>query len=134
MPISCIAKALLVWVAILLLAITNGIFREAVLLSLFIKSAAFMLSGLLLCLCIFVVTYLTLPWLGRGSPRRYWAVGMFWLVLTLCFEFVLGYIIQGHSWQQLLEPYTFKDGNLWPIVLLVTLASPYLAARAKKWL
>lgn len=127
-------KAFLIWLGILGLAIANGIFREAVLLGLFVKTAAFMLSGILLCLCIFVVTYLTLPRLGRGSTHRYWAVGVFWLMLTLCFEFVLGYVIQGHSWQQLLEPYSFKDGNLWTLVLLVTLLSPYLAARARKWL
>jgi len=31
----------------------------------------------------------------------------------------------------LLEAYTFKDGNIWPIVLLVTLVAPLLAVRLR---
>jgi hypothetical protein len=30
---------------------------------------------------------------------------------------------------ELLAAYTFKDGNLWPVVLLAVLVAPYAAAR-----
>ncbi|GAA0363287.1 hypothetical protein GCM10009092_29570 [Bowmanella denitrificans] len=124
-------KALLIWLMILLLAIANGILRESVLLIVVVKTAAFIVSGLLLCLCIFIMTYLALPWFGRLPASHYWRIGALWLVLTLAFEFVLGAVIQGHSWAQLSEPYTFKDGNLWTLVLCVTFTSPYLAARLR---
>ena len=42
-------------------------------------------------------------------------VGFLWVVLTLVFEFGLG-IVQGRSWAEMLMPYTFKDGNIWPLV------------------
>jgi hypothetical protein len=29
----------------------------------------------------------------------------------------------------MLEAYTFKEGNVWPIVMLLTAAAPYIAAR-----
>ena len=46
-------------------------------------------------------------------------------------EFSFGHFIQGKPWPQLLEAYTFKDGNIWPIVLLVTVMAPYIAAKMR---
>ena len=34
---------------------------------------------------------------------------------------------------QLHEAYTFKDGNIWSVVLPVTGAAPYVAAKIKAW-
>ena len=39
--------------------------------------------------------------------------------------------VQHQSWQQLVEAYTFKDGNLWPLVLVVTFVAPLLAVRVR---
>jgi hypothetical protein len=40
---------------------------------------------------------------------------------------------QGHSWSELLEAYNFKDGNLWPLVLVVLFFAPLLASRFDAW-
>jgi hypothetical protein len=52
-------------------------------------------------------------------------IGLGWLALTLIFEFSFG-LWQGKSLQVLLEAYTFKDGNIWPVILVVTVLAPYL--------
>ncbi|MDT8443406.1 MAG: hypothetical protein RQ722_03855 [Desulfuromonadales bacterium] len=57
--------------------------------------------------------------------------GTIWLCLTLSFEFGFGFFIQERSWAAMLEAYTFKDGNIWPLVLVVTFFAPLLAARIR---
>ncbi|MEQ9547444.1 MAG: hypothetical protein RIK85_15685 [Marinobacter sp.] len=64
-------------------------------------------------------------------PGQFWLVGFGWLALTLAFEFSFG-LAQGKSWPVMLEAYTFRDGNLWPIVLVVTACAPFIAARVRR--
>lgn len=127
------AKALAVWLGILVLAVANGAFREAVLLPALGKPAGLVLSGVLLSGLILVLAYLALPWFGRAPISRDFAIGSGWLCLTLAFEFAFGHLIQDKPWSQLVEAYTFKDGNIWPVVLLVTAAAPYVSARIRGW-
>lgn len=125
-------KAFTIWVGILVLAIANGALREAVLMPRLGIPAALVLSGLLLSALIIGVAYLSLPWLQIRRPMQFWAVGFGWLALTLVFEFAFG-LWQGKSWPVLLEAYTFKGGNIWPLVLAVTLLAPYIAAKLRGW-
>ncbi|MGM7317806.1 hypothetical protein [Idiomarina sp. ST10R2A5] len=126
-------KALIIWVGILVLAILNGFLRESVLIPTFGTPAALVLSGLALSALIIVVAYLSLPWLQTTSNIELFSVGLSWLALTIFFEFSFG-LLQGKSWFELIEAYTFKDGNLWPVVLTVTTFSPYIAAKLRVWL
>ena len=123
-------KALVIWVGILFLAIANGMLRESVLVPGFGTPTALVLSGLLLSALIIGVAYFSLPWLHISRPLVLWIVGLGWLVLTLVFEFSFG-LWQGKSWSELLEAYTFKGCNLWPVVLAVTALAPYIAARLR---
>lgn len=123
-------RALMIWAGILVLAIANGVLRESVLMPGLGTAAAFVLSGLLLSAMIFGVAYVSVPWLRLRSSAQCWFVGCGWLALTLVFEFSFG-LLQGKSWPVLLEAYTFRDGNIWPVVLVITALSPYLAARLR---
>ncbi|WP_404366829.1 hypothetical protein [Marinobacter sp.] len=123
-------KALVVWAGILVLAIANGALRESVLIPGLGVPAALVLSGLLLSAMIIGVAYLSLPWLGIGGPFQLCVVGLGWLAFTLLFEFSFG-LWQGKSWSELLEAYTFKGGNLWPVVLTTTALAPYIAAKLR---
>jgi hypothetical protein len=58
----------------------------------------------------------------------YLLIGILWLILTLVFEFGFGHFLQHKTWPQLLKAYTFQEGNLWPLVLIVTTLAPLLAA------
>jgi hypothetical protein len=124
-------KAFAVWLLILVCAVANGALREFVLLPFFSQVAAFVLSGLVLCLCILAVSFLLVPWFGSLSAKSYLTIGLFWLCLTLAFEFGLGRLVQHKTWSQILEAYSFQGGNLWPLVLVVTTAAPLMAARLR---
>lgn len=119
------------WLLILVLAILNGILREAVLLPYLGTPVAFVLSGLMLSLFILAVAVALASWLRLSSFSRCVAVGALWLGLTLIFEFSFGGIVQGQSWGEMLDAYTFKDGNIWPLVLVVTVVAPLIAARVR---
>jgi hypothetical protein len=133
MPIAVAAKALAVWLAILILAVANGIFREAVLIPTLGKAPGLVLSGILLSLAILATAYLCLPWLAVRSASQLLLIGLGWLVLTLVFEFSFG-LLRGVLPTEILAAYTFKGGNIWPLVLLVTAAAPWLAAKLRGWL
>lgn len=124
-------KALGLWLFILVLAIVNGALREAVLLQLLPRSAAFTLSGLLLMGCVLTVALLSIQWLGRLRLAQYAGVGLLWLVLTLAFEFGFGLLVRGESLASLLDAYRFRDGNIWPLVLVVVATAPALAAQVR---
>jgi hypothetical protein len=124
-------KATGVWLVILVCAVLNGGFREALLMPALGKPVALLLSGVLLSVAILAVSLLLVPALGRPSSSQCLYVGLLWLCLTLVFEFGFGRLVQHQSWRQLLEAYTFKDGDLWPLVLVVTLVAPLLAVRLR---
>lgn len=125
-------KSLVVWAAILVLAILNGALREAVLIPSLGTATGLVLSGLLLSALIIAVSYAALPWLNTRRFAQLLAIGLGWVALTLVFEFSFG-LWQGKSWPALLEAYTFKGGNIWPVVLLVTALAPYIAAKLRSW-
>jgi hypothetical protein len=124
-------KATGVWLVILVCAVLNGGFREALLVPALGEPVALLLSGVLLSVAILAVSLLLVPALGRLRSSQCLYVGLLWLCLTLIFEFGFGRLVQHQSWRQLLEAYTFKDGNLWPLVLAVTFIAPLLAVRVR---
>jgi len=125
-------KALVIWAGILVLAIANGVARESLLTPAFGTPVSLVLSGLLLSALIIGMAYVSLPWLQISRPAQFFIVGLGWLVLTLIFEFSFG-LWQGKSWPELLAAYTFKGGNIWPVVLAATALAPYIAARLRGW-
>ena len=124
-----IYRAAVIWLLIAVLAVVNGLLRESVLVPLLGHALALPLSGLSLSLIVIVVTYLSIPFLGDGSVLGYWLIGVQWVVMTLAFEFLFGHFVVGTSWSALLETFNLAKGDLFSLVLLVSLCSPYLLAR-----
>jgi hypothetical protein len=119
-----------VWFLILLLAIANGALRETLLVPALGVPAAPMLSGLLLGSAIFLAAWFLLP--RSKSSGEPWAIGGLWLALTLVFEFSFGRLVAGKSWAELFAAYRFENGNLWPLILLLTFLAPKLVARWRR--
>ncbi|MEX6504676.1 hypothetical protein [Pseudomonas zhanjiangensis] len=132
MSFAVAIKAVVIWLAILVVAVLNGLLRETVLVPHFAAATSLVLSGLLLSCLIFVAAYLLLPWLGTRVPAQLLLIGVGWLVLTLIFEFSFG-LSQGKPLSEILQAYAFKGGNIWPLVLLCTAVSPWLAAKLRGW-
>ena len=119
-------KSVLTWLIILCLAIANGALREAVLIPFLGKSIGLLLSGVLLSLLIALVAYVFIQLKQDITNKQSVHIGVLWLCFTFIFELSFGRYIQHKSWLELLNAYTFEDGNIWPIVLLTTLLAPYL--------
>ena len=124
-------KACAIWLGILACAFANGALRELLLVPAFGLQVAQLASGVLLSSLIIAVAVLAAPWFGRVSTLQAMLIGMLWLCLTLAFEFGFGGFVQRKSWSTLLEAYTFKDGNLWPVVLVATVLALPLAVRLR---
>lgn len=116
------------WLLILGLAVANGGLREAVLIPALGPSAGLILSGILLSCVIALVAYVLVRTTDRLTIPQGLRLGFFWLSLTLIFELGFGRLVQHKSWSELGDAYTFEGGNLWPVVLLVTLLAPAVAA------
>ncbi len=125
-------RALLIWCVILVCAIANGVLREAWLILAFGHPAGLLISGLLLSGVVLIAALLSIRWIGAATDRQALAIGVFWLVGTLMFEFGFGAGIRHKTLDELLTAYTFNDGNLWPLVLAATLLAPFVARRLRQ--
>ncbi len=124
-------RSILAWLVILGLAITNGILREEFLIPALGKTVGLILSGVLLATLIVLVAYGLVRFTRGLTASQSLRIGVLWLGLTLAFEFGFGRFVQHKSWTELLDAYAFKEGNIWPVVLVVTLLAPYLALRLR---
>lgn len=126
-----IKKSILIWLSIIPLAILNGGFRGKVLIPWIGKSYAEPVSGIILCLLIFIVAFVFIPRIGKGEQKTYWKIGFFWIALTIVFETMLG-LAMGHTFAELIKAYDITTGNLWLLVVLFIGITPWLVAKKKK--
>jgi hypothetical protein len=114
------------WICILAFAIVNGGLREALLIPYLGSFLGTAISGMLLIIAVCAVSFVLVR---RRKPRTTYhaiRIGMAWFAATLVFESSFGVLVQGKPLSDLLAAYTFKDGNLWPVVLLTVLVAPRL--------
>jgi hypothetical protein len=79
---------------------------------------------------IFTITWLFIRWFGPGSHQEQLQVGALWVVLTLIFEFTLGYFF-GYSLDRILTEYNIAKGGLMVFGVLFMFIAPAMAARAR---
>jgi len=123
-------RALIIWFALLLVAVANGGFRESVLVPRFGPHTGHIVSTGMLCAGILIVAFLAIPWIHPASRGDTIAVGLAWLAFTLAFEFGFGRA-RGKPWAELLADYDVFKGRIWVLVLVTTAIAPVLAARAR---
>lgn len=124
-------KSTAIWIAFIPIAVINGLFREKYLVPLFGLSIALPLSGISCALSFFLLAYISLPWLGPLSHTQSLLIGLFWLMMTVLFEFLFGRLVALKSWKELWQAYNISSGNLWILVLAVITGSPVLAAKLR---
>lgn len=122
-----ILKSLIIWLCFIPVAILNGGLREYLLAEALGERLALPVSGVILSVCIFLLTWLLLPRTVKvRSTGDCWLIGTCWFVLTVAFEFASG-LADGKSFAELLSAYNPLTGNLWLLVLLTTFLSPVIA-------
>jgi hypothetical protein len=124
-----LAKSLIAWFVLFLVAFANGAFRELYYARYLGELRAHQVSCLLgIALIIGTVWVLTRPWPFR-SPAHAWRTGWLWLALTVAWEFLFGHFVMRHPWDRLLKDYAFWEGRLWALVLASIVMAPLLAHR-----
>ena len=124
-------RPLAIWLLMMLLAIANGAFREAVLVPRLGPARAHVASTAMLCLLIALLAGLSIRWIAPGSARAAWLVGALWLGATLAFELGFGRFVAGKSWSELAADYDLLAGRVWIFVPITVFSSPYIAARLR---
>jgi hypothetical protein len=123
-------RAFIVWIAMLGLAVGNGIFRESILVPRLGSLRAGQVSTLLLCALILALTFRTVRWIHPVTIGQALVIGAMWVVLTLIFEFGSG-LAQGKPMRELLADYDVLRGRIWPLVLVTLAVAPLLMSRAR---
>ena len=123
-------KSILIWISIIPLAIVNGGLRQRILDPLFGEKFANPISGLILCILIFIISLIFIPRLGKGNTRIYLIMGIIWVLLTIIFETILG-LIMGNTFKEIINAYNITTGNLWLIVVVFMGIVPFLVAKIK---
>lgn len=125
-----ILRSMRIWLGIIPLAMLNGVLREAM-LSPALGYIALPISGILLSTMVFLLTFIFIPRLGKGTPSTYVKIGFVWIIATVLFEFTLGFAT-GESLENMLTAYNIFSGNLWLFVIIFIGFTPWLTAKVKK--
>ena len=130
-PLQTVRPALLlsplaVWLVMAVVAVANGVFRETVLTPRMDEYAAHVLSTAVLVLAILVVSATYFGWTGTAFTRaELLLIGAGWTVLTVGFEFVVGYV-EGTPVSVTIGQYDVLAGQVWIAVPLTLLVAPLL--------
>jgi drug/metabolite transporter (DMT)-like permease len=124
-------KAILIWFLIVPLAILNGGLRESIIEPYLGSSIALPLSGIILSVLIFLISYLLIPKIGKHKINFYILIGIIWFILTNLFDLLMN-VVENRPMSDFIIMYDITTGNLWCIVVAVCLTSPILVAKIRK--
>lgn len=120
--------ATLMWFLFAALAVGLGALRVLLLQPVVGEPVAHVLGTLVGCALFLVLIFRFVARVGARPKARLVALGLFWTLATVAFEFGFGHYVMGHSWQRLLADYNLLAGRLWVLVLLTLYFGPRLAA------
>jgi hypothetical protein len=127
-----LARGLAIWGVIILAESLHGTARELWLKPLVgdfrARQIAFF-SGMAL---ILAVAWFFVRWLRAANTQQLLHIGLLWMVLTLLFEFALGVLVLGYTWERMWQDYNLPAGGLMGLGLLWLLLAPWLAARLRR--
>jgi hypothetical protein len=120
-------RALGVWLILAVLTVLFGAFREAF----FIPATGMdgtLARAVLLPVAWVYIALVTIFFL-KNSQGLYdrtdtIRIGVLWLVLTVCFEFVFGTLVMDHPLAVLLTDYNLLKGRVWVLFLVFLAVAP----------
>lgn len=114
-----------IWFIMAIIAIINAAIRELSYGPKLGEPAGHAISSIIFICILFFITYLFLAKtkVVYSAIDLIW-VGVFWLLLTLMFEFLFGHYVMGNPWEVLLAYYNIFKGRLWSLVLVSELTAP----------
>ena len=123
-------RAVFTWLLFIPVVFLNGTIREVVYKQYMGDLAAHQVSTMFASASFITVAYYHLRHHLRSvGSRSLFTIGLMWLVMTVLFEFGLGFFV-GSSWDKLIYDYNILEGRIWILFLVTLLATPYII---KKW-
>ena len=122
-------RLVLVWFLMLIASIINGALRDFTYGRGMSELAAHQLSTVTSLLLLGLIMLLALRRWPARSKREAWRIGLFWMALTVAFEFLFFHYLGGHSWAALLANYDLAGGRVWVFVPLWLAIAPVLLCR-----
>jgi signal transduction histidine kinase len=111
-------RALAVWLLIIGAESIPGTIRQFFLVPLvgdFTARRIAVFTGMIL---IFLITYFFIRRINAPSVKSLFVIGVMWVILTVLFEFGLGYLVLGYSRARMFEDYDITRGGLMGFGLL----------------
>lgn len=118
-------KYFIAWIALLVLAILNGAFRDMGYKKNTGDLLAHQLSTVILVLLFITATAFIVKHYPPVSASQALLLGLSWMALTLGFEFGFGRY-RGNSWEKLFADYNIMEGRIWILVPLCLAIAPYI--------
>jgi hypothetical protein len=115
-----------VWLGMLLAAFLNGALRELLIVPYVGEPVGHALSVVVLSGAIFGLAYLFVSAQRPLPASTLFQIGLFWLVLSLLFEFGFFHYAMHEPWEKLWADYNLFRGRLLIVVWLTTLFSPLI--------
>jgi len=124
-----IRRYFLAWLVMLLISVANGSLRDYTYGKQTTELLAHQISTLSGMVLLGLVIYLFVRRWPPSSGRQALNIGLFWMSLTMAFEFLFFHYAGGHSWAGLLANYDITRGRIWPLLLAWIAIAPYLSYR-----
>ena len=122
-------KSLGIWVILAVSAIVVATFRIGVLLPPFGEQTAHQLGTVIFLVVQFIIIFFFIKKLKIKDIKTLLRIGLFWIVLTILFEFCFAHYVIGHPWEKLFADYNLFIGRLWLIVLINNIAAPIISGK-----
>ncbi|MDD2700248.1 MAG: hypothetical protein PHH36_03320 [Sideroxydans sp.] len=123
------SRPLLGWLVLLVIAMINGTLRDFTYGRYVSELSAHQISCVTGILLFAVVIRQYVRRWPPASAQVAWRIGLFWMALTMAFEFLFFHYVAGHPWLELLANYDMTEGRLWPLILLWVACAPWLFFR-----
>jgi hypothetical protein len=125
-------KYLITWFVMLLVSVVNGTLRDFTYGQYMDELSAHQLSTVSSVLLLGIVMRIFIKRFPPIADRHAMAIGLFWMSLTIAFEFIFFHYIGGHSWSELLANYNVLNGRVWLVVLIWVAIAPYIFFRFER--
>lgn len=122
-------KFLAAWFAMLLVSVANGVLRDLTYGKHIDALSAHQVSCVTGILLLGIVIKRFIRHYPPASGGQAIAIGVFWLMLTVAFEFLFFHFVSGHSWSELWGNYDVLHGRMWLFVLIWVALAPYVFFR-----
>ena len=125
-------RATLVWLTMVPVAIFNGAMRGFLMEGRLSELSAHIASTATGIVAMSIVSFLLIPFVKPINSHQAFAVGAFWVVVTVIFEFVFGRYTMGLPWQRLFHDYNLFAGRVWVVFLTAFFFMPYWMGKLRK--